>query len=439
MKKKLLCALLSAALVASLTLGGCASKEEPAQPAPEATETVEETVDTAEAAVDEIVDEPSETDDEVLQEEGGRGDYISFCPALNITKESHQSLDEDGNWLMDSYYPVVSVFSDAVDVSILDESLSSANTKYKESVEDRANEIDELFSEGDELLMSLETSPEFPLTSATLDVFPSRVDENIISLVEFYYYFAGGAHPSYEYDATVMDVNTGKTLSLEDVISDMDGFSSYAVSKALEIAEGYTVDKDMMFYDGFEENINDITGHRWYLDASGIEFIFNPEEIAPYAVGLITFCMPYDEILSYMVSNYIPNNEDGILAMPINSRCQATVIDGMMVSASNGSYEGPAVISAGNVQYTITEGGYITDAYLLKRTMKQYVFANYYDNGRLNFAVFDVTGGEVKEIYSQTDVGFIGETLSEDTFTLRSETDEDYSEVLSMETVIPFE
>lgn len=438
MKRKLLFALISAAMVSSMILGGCGAKEEPAQAA---NEPVKETT------VEEPAEEPSEVTEEPapeegqegnIEEEGGRGDYISFCPYLDITKKGDDILDGDGNWVIESYYPEILVQSAYVDTSVLQETIDSSCQYYQDCVNDRVNEIKEMLDEEDELLTSLERSPEFPLASATVDVFPTRVDENIISLGEFYYFFAGGSHPSYEYDGLVIDTNSGKELFIEDVLKDVDGFASYAVDKAFEEIGDFE-NRGVEFFEDYEEAINNIMGHRWYFSGAGLEFIYNPEEIAPYAVGMISFIMPYEEILSYLADNYIPNLEDGFLVMPINCPVQATVIDGMMVTVENNEAEGTAILSAGDISKTVSGDGRFIQAYLFKRTQKQYVFANYVDNGRLNFSVFDVTGGDVKEIYSQSDVGFRRETLSEETVTLYSSVDEDYEEVVSIETIIPFE
>lgn len=430
MKKKLLCGLLTVALVSSMVLSGCGSKEEPPQVAPEQKD---------EPVVEEVVEEPVEEVVPETEEEGGRGDYISFCPSLTIAPEKCDTYDEDGNWLIEAYYPTVTAFNGALDMGPVNESLESSCNYYEHCVADWTNQINEMLDGGDELLANLERSADMPLTSATVDVFPSRVDENVISLLEYYYYFAGGAHPSYDYESTIIDVNTGKDLYLEDVIVDMDGFASYAVAKAMDEAEEYAAGGDMNFFDDLEDGLSNILDHKWYFDAAGIEFIYNPEEIAPYAAGMITFLMPYDELLSYMDTSYIPNIEDGFLAMPSNQQCQATVIDGMMVSAESEGHNGEATISAGDMHMKITDNGYIQEAYLFKRTEKQYVFANFYDNDRLNFSVFDVTGGNISEIYTQTDVGFRRDTLSEDDFKLFCDTDESYEEILSLETVIPFE
>lgn len=445
MKKRVLCSFLAIAMLTGIILTGCnGEKEATPEPAQESETELEEVPATENIEEDLVTDNSEEEiiEDIDSEEIGGRGDYISDCPTLEFGYEYPDVYDEDGNWIVEAYYPTINVFCDFDDYSAAAESVTASCNGYEHWVAESLEEIQALIDTGDEALSNLEKSQDMPLTSATVDVSPSRVDSKVISLFEYYYYFAGGAHPSYECGASNIDVATGKELSLEDVIKDMDGFESYALAKAKADAQEYADSDDIVYFDDIETAVADILSQKWYFDASGIEFCYNPGEIAPYACGILTFTMPYDELLSYMNNEYMPNTEDGFLAMPIDEECQATVISGMMVSAANeNGYDGPGYISAGNTRKTIVEDGYIQEAYLFKRLQGIYIFANYYQNDRLFFSVYDVTDGDVKEIYSVSDEGFARNELSQDFITLcSSENAENYTEeAVNIDQIIPME
>ncbi len=449
MKKRMLCSLLTTALTASIVLTGCNEvREAPPELTPEAQAKLDakqqeesEEQSTEEDPIDDIYE-----DDIIPEGEegavGGRGDYISACPTLEFTYEYPDVFDEDGTWLVEVYYPVIDVYCDFEDYTAAAESVMASCNGYEHWVTESVSEITDMIDSGDEVLSNLERSQDIPLTAANVNVAPSRVDSNVISLFENYYYFAGGAHPSYECGTTNIDVATGKELSLEDVIKDMEGFEAYALEKAENVANEYTENYDIQYFDDAKTAVSGILDQKWYFDASGIEFIYNPGDIAPYACGMLTFAMPYDELLSYMDGEYMPNTEDGFLAMPVGIDCQSTVINGMMVSITNeGGYDGKGCISAGSTTKTVVDKGYIQEAYLFKRLQKIYVFANYYQNERLCFSVYDVTDGDVREIYGVTDMGFVDTALSEDFVTLRSSADaqEQTEDMINIDEIIPME
>lgn len=431
MKKKLISVILTVSMVGTVVLSGCGAKEEPPRVAPEPA------VAPTEAPAPESESLPEE-EEEVLE----RGDYISDCPEIVIENQTFNSYDEDENWLIESYYPTVTVYNAYEDTEPVQKTLDSMSGIFDQYNIDKIEEINRMLDEGDELLGNLERSPEIPLTSTFVEAYVSRVDSNVISLLTYFDYFAGGAHPSYEFDGWVIDAHTGDKLGIEDILKDTAGFEEYAVNKALDEAAEMSDSDDIMFYDDYESTLRDIMNCRWYLDATGIEFIYNPDEIAPYACGFLTFNMPYHEILNYMDAKYIPNIEDGVLALPFGQECQTTVINGMMASLVNSAsaetdYKGESYIRAGKTRFTILENGYIEEAYIYKRLEKIYVLCNYYDNDRYNFGVFDITDGDVKEVYAVSDMGFDRDTLTQDEIKLLSE-DESEEKLVNTEEIFPF-
>ena len=435
MKKRMICSLLALAMVSSIALTGCNTvREAPPELTPEAQKELEE-----KQAAQSEQEEQTEVTTQDGEEVEGRGDYISDCPMLEFDIETSDVLDEDGNWIIEAYYPTIAAYNDFDDITAAAESIEASCNGYEHWVAECTDEINEMINGGDEILNNMEKSQDMPLTSATVDVYQSRVDSNVISILEYYYYFAGGAHPSYEYGACVIDSKTGKDLSISDLIDDMDGFETYALERAKQVAEDYGKAGDVQYYEDIDTAVANILDQKFYLDAAGIEFMYNPDEIAPYACGMLTFLMPYDEILSYINKEYLPNIEDGYMAMPLGEKCQSTVINGMMVSFDDeNGIAGPGYITAGDTRKTVVEDGYIEEAYLYKRLEKIYVFANYYQNDRPFFSVFDVTDGDVREIYSVSDMKFDRNTLSQNfvTLTAGEEAEGDAEEVVNIDDII---
>ncbi|MBQ1800320.1 MAG: DUF3298 domain-containing protein, partial [Prevotella sp.] len=58
--------------------------------------------------------------------------------------------------------------------------------------------------------------------------------------------------------------------------------------------------KDMLLID---EDVNHIPLPAWapYLTYQGVAFAYQQYEIAPYAAGIISFIIPYEKIMPYLV------------------------------------------------------------------------------------------------------------------------------------------
>ena len=129
----------------------------------------------------------------------------------------------------------------------------------------------------------------------------SRMDRNIFSLKCMSSDYFGGAHGLWGYWGITLDMQTGKELELTDLAVD-----SYAL---IETCTDYALKnladrKDELFpeYESYvEENLSNCN---WYMDASGIVFVFTPYEIGPYASGCIEICVPYSQVAEYMKPEY---------------------------------------------------------------------------------------------------------------------------------------
>lgn len=140
-----------------------------------------------------------------------------------------------------------------------------------------------------------------------------RADEKILSYLREDYSFTGGAHPSTAYISYNYDPETGKALTLRDVVTDYDGL----YEKVLEALQKVYEDNDegalfsdyadtvkAMFY-GTEtddagasdtdaaEVPETAASLNWIMTEEGVDIIFNQYDIAPYAVGQLAAEIPF--------------------------------------------------------------------------------------------------------------------------------------------------
>lgn len=120
-----------------------------------------------------------------------------------------------------------------------------------------------------------------------------RADETVLSIAQQYESFTGGAHGYYATYPDNYDTKTGKLIDFKDVVTDID--------KAYErigeaIKEKYADSIDMFLDDlSFTEYKNNEYPQLFTIDYDGITVIYNPYDIAAYAVGQVTVKLSYEE------------------------------------------------------------------------------------------------------------------------------------------------
>jgi hypothetical protein len=108
--------------------------------------------------------------------------------------------------------------------------------------------------------------------------------------------FSGGAHGAHSYVSRVIDLKTGQPLSETDLFVDdyRDDLAKIIVDN---IAVSFNVDnvpelENLGFF-----NVNEIAPNgNFYVDDTGITYIFNEYEIAVYAIGPVVVLLPYGKV-----------------------------------------------------------------------------------------------------------------------------------------------
>ncbi|MGI6425255.1 MAG: DUF3298 and DUF4163 domain-containing protein [Tepidanaerobacteraceae bacterium] len=134
---------------------------------------------------------------------------------------------------------------------------------------------------------------------------------NLLSVLNMEYENTGGAHPNSYWSSETFDVKTGKTLALSDIF----GLSQEeSLEKVYEIVISQieaSKEKDNYYFEDYEENVkNYYSENDFILSPEGIIFYFQHYAIAPYAAGIPTFELPYEdaEDLSIEILALKPNN-----------------------------------------------------------------------------------------------------------------------------------
>lgn len=116
--------------------------------------------------------------------------------------------------------------------------------------------------------------------------------------------YTGGAHPFSGQRYFVLDTHTGKQLTLADLLSSgyektLNIIGEKAFRAARELSPTTNLTDEGFWFENNEFKLNTNFG----ITKNGLTFLFNPYEVAPYALGSTEFIIPYSAM-----QNLIPAN-----------------------------------------------------------------------------------------------------------------------------------
>ncbi len=122
--------------------------------------------------------------------------------------------------------------------------------------------------------------------------------KNFVVLTRGAYDYSGGAHGNYLTNYYLLDKKTGEEIRLHDALTDVKKVTKIGEKyfrKTQELPPNMSLeDCGFWFEKGFQ-----LTGN-FYFSEKGMEFIYNPYEIGPYALGMIEFTIPMKEIAPFL-------------------------------------------------------------------------------------------------------------------------------------------
>lgn len=116
--------------------------------------------------------------------------------------------------------------------------------------------------------------------------------------------FTGGAHPFSGQRYFVMDSNTGKQVTLANLLApNYEEALNKVGEKAFRSARKLPANKNLEEEGFWFENNTFSVNTNFGVTADGLIFLFNPYEVAPYALGATEFTVPYSDIRAFVPAN----------------------------------------------------------------------------------------------------------------------------------------
>ncbi len=232
----------------------------------------------------------------------------------------------------------------------------------------------------------------------------TRLDTRILSVKRSGYDYSGGAHGYGAQWGTTIDLENGLELELPHMMEDIKGFWT----KAQEVVLARLAQREEDLYEDYKASLSEqLEETGWYLDAAGIEFCFTPYAIGPYASGVITVCVPYEEVAEYMKPEYLEAQEAaGVLRIPRDENVKYTQAAGgapteiRFESRPVGEYDDVELYVVINDQETLLgENIWFKSAYLFRRPEGRAFLVYDFDWASDDFetVVYEVTDGSLTE------------------------------------------
>lgn len=410
MKKKTICLILAGLLLFSLN--GCGQKEE-VKELPESV-TVQDEV-TENASVDETSEETPEAvtadAEEALDQE--KSDEDTLFLNVNLKNVSISKNDDTSN-----RYGIVDVKYTSAN---LDDEDAAKYPELAKTLNDiSANEDAEMSEEAENLLnsyMEWETDKDsdYYLTySNSVLRKVLRADKNVLSLLTNSYSYQGGPHGYYAIYGEAYDVESGKALSLADVVKDQSGFKKILKERLLEKYSEmvFLVDIDQYFDDlpfGGEGELC------WSIDYSGVTIYFEPYEVAPYAAGLLTVRFSFEKDSAYFDEKYTEVPDEYVTPVTTWTFSYADVdgdgneeeidLRGTVPDESWGAYQWIWMIGDKKIEDACES--FDNDSYLVKKNGKFYAYMfNTVENDYQTLSIVDIASG--KELGGEYGLGNYG-------------------------------
>lgn len=318
-------------------------------------------------------------------------------PTIKITQDRKEWYTEDGEvLLLEAVASKVEVLSEGFDA------LKAALAGQWKGLDGYDNEELE-WAKDHYASMSKEEDSYFPSYSVIENVAIYRMDSHVVSLCENFYEYTGGAHGMNGISGSTFDVESGEKLQLNDILTDPQGFYDKALEYIIaQVEENYG---EALFQD-YEETIRtDTFGETpasWYLDNTGIVIDYALYQIAPYAAGMPSVTLPYDEFAEYIKEDYRMSGGSFIANVNVNEDFSELVGETgavmLTVEYPDEFSDAEVTVVSGEQHEAVGTFARVADSYVIRRADGRsfLIFDCDYASDDFVTYVYEVTGGAVR-------------------------------------------
>jgi hypothetical protein len=236
--------------------------------------------------------EPTVTTEPTVTPEAQEPEDTGKRLSISIAKKHDGLKDKKGK-------EIVSIDYDTASVSVDDEPIEY----FGKALQEKADSFLKFFYDVNTVELSQMASD--AKYGADYKISPQRMDEGAVSFVLTEYADTMGVHPNTDKLTFNYDIEKQCQIKLEDLTSDYAALEKLLHEYVLKLMSEHKYAGE--FFDGYKDSISSIVADGlWYFSDDGITFICNTDTIAPYAVGIMEFTVPYEELSSYIDKRWLP-------------------------------------------------------------------------------------------------------------------------------------
>lgn len=128
---------------------------------------------------------------------------------------------------------------------------------------------------------------------STVDVTFS--DSTYFAISMHNYNYMGGAHPNYSVSKRIFNKESGQILKLTDLVTDVSAIKKLVETnfrKEVKVPVPISLSESGFWFENDKFTLPENIG----MTNDGLEFYYNPYEVAPYAQGAIDIVLPFNKI-----------------------------------------------------------------------------------------------------------------------------------------------
>ena len=309
--------------------------------------------------------------------------------------------DETAKPLVECKYTAALLGSEAAErypelAAVLTATACAEENSLKSEFQTLSEAVDEMTA------MDMELSG--PLASK-LDAQVRRADSVVLSVVTDCRYNNGmnGGHRSFW--GSNYDTETGRTLHLPDVVTDMDAFAKAVEEKLFGEFGAELFYRDDIIREYFEMYGAD--GTHWSLDYNGVTVYFDSGEITSEGVGAMNVTMTFAEYPELFSEKYTAVPDAYIVSLPMKSAfCTDLDGDGKCEELSicdsydeENDYYATVDIFIGEASYTEDMWAYSFEPYYVKTAEGRHLLYLFTElETQMYLYVYDIAGGAISKV-----------------------------------------
>ena len=217
--------------------------------------------------------------------------------------------DSDYEELCEVTYPQVMLCNDdEVFCDSLENALEKRNAEWQRYAENTFGQFSE-----ESVSMKAEQGEYFGYYTDEETLYCARADEAILSLGSTYFMYTGGAHGMHGFKAYNYDPETGKSVSIREITTDLTALVKLLTDDIKEKYPDLSLMDDIdLMSEGYVDSLV------WTMGYDGIRFFFDPYLLGSYAEGAQRIFIPFAGNEELFKEKYLQVPEAWGIGMPEN-------------------------------------------------------------------------------------------------------------------------